>query len=277
MQNNVKIIHFPYDLTELHHGSEFRLPNPCKSLMYMNKVTDSLAHGLVQLKRQIWFSWIYVFSLDLKKLKTVLEYRVRVKSICKTWRPLTIPSLRSLTFFAKAGPAVLVSIGTRRPCAVADWGMLENCRNLSSAKRTARVELLTPCVNPWPMSLSSIVRSLISIPESRTAAIVSGSSSLVTSISFSSDSAARLKARRVGIAEKNSQVAEIAATQAMKLRIWIWRWVRVHWESWGADEDPTVEFKLEITNGSDDDEAVSDWTERDANWRWRNLILNLRP
>lgn len=47
-----------------------------------------------------------------------------------------------------------------------------------------------------PRSLSSIVRSLISIPDNRTAAIVSGSSSLVTSISFSRDSAALLRAFR---------------------------------------------------------------------------------
>ena len=45
----------------------------------------------------------------------------------------------------------------------------------------------------YPKSLSSIVRSLISIPDRRTAAIVPGSSSLVASISFSSDSAALLK------------------------------------------------------------------------------------
>lgn len=45
-----------------------------------------------------------------------------------------------------------------------------------------------------PKSLSSIVKSLISIPDKRIAAIVSGSSSLVTSKSFSRDSAAFLKA-----------------------------------------------------------------------------------
>lgn len=45
-----------------------------------------------------------------------------------------------------------------------------------------------------PRSLSSMVKSLISIPHSLIAAIVSGSSSAVTSNSFSSDSAALLKA-----------------------------------------------------------------------------------
>ena len=48
----------------------------------------------------------------------------------------------------------------------------------------------------YPRSLSSIVRSLISIPDNLTAAIVSGSSSRVTSNSFSIDPAALLKAFR---------------------------------------------------------------------------------
>lgn len=68
----------------------------------------------------------------------------------------------------------------------------------------------------------------------------------------------------------------VSTAQAMKLRIWIWRWVRVHWESWGVDEDPTVEFKLEVINGSDD-EAVTDWTEGDLNWHCGNRMLNLLP
>lgn len=45
-----------------------------------------------------------------------------------------------------------------------------------------------------PRSLSSMVRSLISMPDNRMAAIVPGSSSLVTSMSFSNDSAALLNA-----------------------------------------------------------------------------------
>lgn len=137
--------------------------------------------------------------------------------------------------------------------------MFVNLRNLSSAKRTARVELLTPWVISWPKSLSSIVRSLISIPDKRTAAIVSGSSSLVTSSSFSRDSAALLKARSVGIAEQKSQVAEIAVAQAMKLSTRMWRWVRFHCESWvigGGDVTEEVKVVEEATEGSNDDELL---------------------
>lgn len=133
-------------------------------------------------------------------------------------------------------------------------------RNLSSAKRTARVELLTPWVISCPKSLSSIVKSLISIPDKRTAAIVSGSSSLVTSSSFSRDSAALLKARSVGIAEQKSQVAEIAVAQAMKLRTRMCRWVSFHSDTDGSEAgaDPTEERKVveETAEGLNNDELL---------------------
>lgn len=169
-------------------------------------------------------------------------------------RPFTIPSLMSLALLARAGSAAstcrLVTViscteanqvktnsllkiqyflctnkkqrNHREPVGF----MFVKRRNLSSATRTALVELLTPWVISWlqkipnqpcvlffvtyingygtnrriqklisnPRSLSSMVKSLISMPDNRMAAIVPGSSSLVTSMSFSNDSAALLNA-----------------------------------------------------------------------------------
>jgi hypothetical protein len=62
----------------------------------------------------------------------------------------------------------------------------------TSAAWTALAELRTPSEISWLKSLSSNVRSLISMPESRMAAMVLGNSSRATSASFSIEMAALL-------------------------------------------------------------------------------------
>ncbi|KAG6421576.1 hypothetical protein SASPL_118133 [Salvia splendens] len=69
--------------------------------------------------------------------------------------------------------------------------LMWNADSLRSALQPIQLQSV---LQPEPLSLSSIIKSLISIPDNRKTAMVSGSSSLVASISFSSDSATLLKA-----------------------------------------------------------------------------------
>ncbi|KAG6396961.1 hypothetical protein SASPL_143121 [Salvia splendens] len=108
--------------------------------------------------------------------------------------------------------------------------------NADSLRSTLQPIQLQSVLQPEPLSLSSIIKSLISIPDNRKTAMVSDSSSLVASISFSSDSATLLKAfnaekqwisfpriatgtekpltSRAGIAAQKSQVAETVVSKS---------------------------------------------------------------
>ncbi|KAK4736006.1 hypothetical protein R3W88_010267 [Solanum pinnatisectum] len=93
---------------------------------------------------------IYCCQPKGEKLKIFCNYLLMVRSICGAARPSTIPSHRSLAFLAKAGSAVLVSIGTSIPRMVANEVEMKPNSSPQTISMIIKVVIFSfPCANIW--------------------------------------------------------------------------------------------------------------------------------